>query len=294
MTLTDEERTRLTDVASSMLDPSSTVAVCLYGSKAAGYARQDSDYDIIIVAKRFREGIRYRYVQGPLAMSALIVDEELLRRDARTSYLGEFVVGRLLNIYAPLSNPDLFRSVELDYKKRMVVEALLSLSSDYGEFCAHFLIPYEFFLFDKLKKRAEVYPPALYSYIMTYGGPKGSENRAASIAGFKAAAQQLSDRGFLRAEPEGVRMLPEKLKGDAFTKVQSLFSLTTRGVTQYAVHGYAGRVGLSVFRREAKSKLKRMRENIPPPYELARPRSLLRLEEGKVLSDASRLEKELA
>jgi hypothetical protein len=246
------------------------------------------------VSRRFRDGVRYRYLDKPLPTSALIIDEQLLKDDAQTAYLGEFVVGRLLNVYEPILNPEMLRSVEVEYKRRVIIEALLELSSDYGDFGKHLAIPYDYFLFQKLSTRAAIYPPALYSYVQTYTCPLGAENRAISLQGFASAAKSLEPRGFLSLGPGGVRLIPEKMRGDAFTKVQSIFSLTTRGVAQYAVHGYAGRVGLSVFRREAQSKLKRMRESPAALPELERPRSLLRLEEGIIIPDASLLVKELA
>lgn len=294
MRLSEAERSTIMEVANTLVEPASISAVCAYGSKVAGYARPDSDYDMIVVSKRFREGVRYRYIDRPVPCSALVVDEHLLKEDAQTSYLGEFVSGRFLNVYEPVSNPELFRSVEVAFKKRVIVEALLELSSDYGEFSRHFIEPYDFFLFQKLSRRAAVYPPALYSYVQTYSCPLGRENRRISIEGFAEAAESLVPRGFINIDPLGVRLVPEKIRGDAFTKVQTIFSLTTRGVTQYAVHGYAGRVGLSVFRREAQSKLKRMRENPPPMPELERPRSLLKLDEGRVISDSALLVSELA
>jgi tRNA A-37 threonylcarbamoyl transferase component Bud32 len=292
--LSESEHSSLTSVASSFVDKSRISALCAYGSKVAGYARSDSDYDILIVSKRFGDGVRYRYVDAPVAASALIVDEDLLNQDAGSSYLGDFVVGRLLNIYEPISGPGLLRAVELQYKRRVLIEALLELSSDYGEFGRHVVVPYDYFLFDKLNKRASIYPPALYSYVHTYTCPLGEENKAISTKGFADAAMSLEHRGFLNAGPSEVRMVPEKLKADAFTKVHSLFSVTARGVTQYAIHGYAGRVGLSVFSREALSKLRRMRENPPPFTPLENPRSLLRLEQGAFISDAAFLLKELA
>ncbi len=294
MRLTEEERSTVARLAAALVDPSKTAGVAAYGSKVAGYARPDSDYDIVIVAKRFREGVRYRYVDDPVPASALLVDESVLFQDAQSSYLGEFVVGRLLNVYEPLSNPGLFQAVEHEYKKRVIVEALLDLASDYGEFSSRLVVPYDYFLFDKLHRRAAIYPPALYSYVHTYTSALGDENREASVDGFRAAAESLQPRGFLIAGPDGVRLVPEKLKGDAFTRVQSLFSVTARGVAQYAVHGYAGRVGPSVFSREALSKLRRMRDAPPKFAPLEVPRSLLRLEEGAVIPDASFLVKELA
>ena len=294
MRLTDGERSSLEQVAASMVDPSTIAGMAAYGSKVAGYARPDSDYDMIIVSKRFRGGIRYKYVEQPIAASALIVDEDLFTQDAQSSYLGEFVVGRLLNVYEPVSNAGLFARVELEYKRRVLTEALLELSADYGEFCKHLVVPFDYFLFDKLSKRASVYPPALYSYVQTYSCPLGDENRSISMAGFEASAEALALRGLLSVSPAGVRIDPEKMKGDAFTKVHSIFSLTARGLTQYAVHGYAGRVRLSVYRKEAESKLKRMRETPQRIPELKTPRSLLKLEEGVMIPDASMLEKELA
>ncbi|MDE1857817.1 MAG: nucleotidyltransferase domain-containing protein [Thaumarchaeota archaeon] len=294
MRLTADERRTLSKLAETLVEPARIAGIAAYGSKVAGYSRPDSDYDLIVVSKRFREGVRYRYVDSPVAASALIVDQDMLEQDARSSYLGEFVVGRLLNVYEAITNPDLFSGVELDFKKRVLVEALLELSSDYGEFGRHLLVPYDYFLFDMLHRRAAIYPPATYSYVHTYTCELGDENRRVSTSGFESAARALQPRGFLRAEADGVRMVPEKFRGDAFTRVQSLFSVTARGVTQYAIHGYAGRVGPSVFSREALSKLRRMRENPPPFLPLEEPKSLLRLAEGTVVPDASLLVKELA
>jgi tRNA A-37 threonylcarbamoyl transferase component Bud32/predicted nucleotidyltransferase len=292
--LTEEEHAKLFELGSSLARGGSLSAICAYGSKVAGYSRPDSDYDIIVVARRFREGVRYKYVEEPVQASALIVDEQLLKDDARTSYLGEFVVGRLLNIYEQIVNGEMIRGAEVEYKRRVIAEALMELSADFGDFSRHLQIPYDYFLFDKLNRRSALYPPAHYSYVKTYTCPLGRENRAASVAGFSEAAGMLESMGLVRKGPSGVAVVHEKLKGDAFTKVQSMFSLATRGVTQYAVHGYAGRVGLSVVSREAQSKLKRMREAPPRFEDLERPRSLLMVEEGRLIPDSSLLERTLA
>lgn len=295
MKLTDGERDALTAVAESLTGKGTLTALSAYGSRVAGYARPDSDYDILVVVKGFRNGVRYRYVHEPLEASALVVDEGLLGQDARTSNLGEFVVGRLLNVYEPILNGEALRAVELEYKRRVIIEALLELSSDYSEFSRNLEIPYEYFLFDKLRKRAQIYPPALYSYIQTYTCAQAGENIKATVSGFREAAQRTAGRAnFLVTHKDHVVMLPEKMKGDAFTKLSVMFALTARGVTQYAVHGYAGRVGLDTFRNEATSKLRRMRKRQDPPPELERPRSLIKLEEGELVSQVSEMNNRLA
>ncbi len=109
-----EESAQLLEVADGVVGgPGKALAVAAYGSKVAGYARPDSDYDLIVVAEKFKGGIRYQYVRSPVTASALVVEEELLERDAVKAYLGEFVSGRLLNVYEPLLNGDVFRTAEL-------------------------------------------------------------------------------------------------------------------------------------------------------------------------------------
>ncbi len=53
MRLTEAERQDLAGVARTLVGSKSIVAVCAYGSKVAGYARPDSDYDLIIVSPYF-------------------------------------------------------------------------------------------------------------------------------------------------------------------------------------------------------------------------------------------------
>jgi tRNA A-37 threonylcarbamoyl transferase component Bud32/predicted nucleotidyltransferase len=272
-------------VAEDVLDGSSKpLAVAAYGSKVAGYARPDSDYDLIVVAKKFRGKIKYRYVDSPVTAAALIVEEGLLEKDSVRAYLGEFASGRLLNVYEPLLNGGLFRKAEVDSKKRVLAEEILELGSQHGEFAQDLVIPLEYFLFNKLHKRAIVYPPALYSYIRTYTCPSGKENRAFTLDGFADAARSLEAEGVLNLYAEGdsavVRIIGEGLRSRSFARMLSLFNLTTRGVRQYAVHGFAGRVGFNVFKDEALSKVKRMQETVDPPAELQEPAGLLGLVEG--------------
>ena len=285
--LSSEEREALRTVANLLVEPRKVEAVCAYGSTVAGYAREDSDYDVIIVVKNFRGGVRYRYLEAAVPASALIVDEELLMGDAREAALGEFVIGRLLNVYEPIAGAEFLNHLEIQYKRRVISEELYELASDYGEFSQDLAVPYDYFLFDKLRKRALVYPPALYSYAQTYSGKSGEENREFAVRGFREAAHWIGSRRYLTIDDSSIRISSVKLRGDAFSKALSLFSMTTRGVTQYAVHGYAGRVGLGVFKKEALSKLKRMRERPELPRELERPRSLLKLDDGALFEDGS-------
>ncbi len=279
MRLSEEERKKIVEAAGQVAGKSPVYGVAAYGSKVAGYAREDSDYDAILLIERYSEGVRYRYVKQPIPVSFIVVDSSFFSEDASSSYLGEFVAGRLLNVYEPIVNEDAFRNAEIEYKRRVIVESLYELSTDYGEFLEEIMIPYEFFLFDKLKKRARIYPPALYSYIQTYTCPMAEENKKQSVSGFVKAAEALQKRGVVKCYPDYLK-IGKSAGTDVFGRILSLFSLATRGITQYAVHGYAGRVSLRVVKEEASSKLRRRKMKGRVPKELDEPKSLLRIEKG--------------
>ncbi|HUH99962.1 MAG TPA: hypothetical protein VLY65_02865 [Nitrososphaerales archaeon] len=297
--LTPEETSQLLEVADDVVgDGGRALSVAAYGSKVAGYAKPDSDYDLIVVAKKFRGGIKYEYVHQPVTAAALVVEADLLEKDAVRAYLGEFVSGRLLNVYEPLMNGDLIRKAEVESKKRVLAEEILEIASQHGEFSQDLIIPLEYFLFNKLHKRAIIYPPALYSYIKTYTCASGDENKAFTLEGFAEAAISLQASGILRFEPRDgepqIRILGEGLRSRAFASILSLFNLTTRGMRQYAVHGYAGRVGLNVFKDEALSKVKRMQDKPDPPQELEEPKLLLGLPEGFAVPKTEQMVERLA
>ena len=259
--------------------------MALYGSQVAGYARDDSDYDLLVVLKNYRERARYKYIHGTINLSVLLVDSDALSKDASTASLGEFVVGRLLNVYQPILGSDFFWEVEVAYKRRVAMELLAEIVASYGDFSSELLIPPAYFLFEKLRKRAAIYPPALYSYAKTYTGPMKERNIGFSVEGFSDALDDLAAQGLILRKADHVRLLENSIRRGQLAKLSQLATSTARGLRQYAVHSSAGRVGLGVVGREALSKIRRTREAVELPLELKNPRSLWRIEEGALILD---------
>ena len=291
--LNTQERAELLDVAKKLAGKYAIESCCAYGSKVAGYARPDSDYDLILILKNYGHVIKYMYVHDNLDLSVLIVDSKSLIKDAEKATLGEFVVGRLLHAYEPLENAEYLEEVEIKYKKRVILEEIRELAASnalYGEI----LIPPEYFLYSKVQKRAKVYPHALYSYIKTYSGSNAHRNLQASKKGFVQALRQLEEEGYVRVENEHAIIIPGKVKARKSEKASLGMSNMMRGTLSYLVHTYAGRRTLNFVKQEAMSKIKRhkkVKNDVPP--ELKNPKSLLRLREGIVLDDKEWL-KELA
>lgn len=227
--------------------------------------------------------VRYKYLKGKVDLSALLVDRDSLVADAERAYLGEFVIGRLLNTYQPIEGETFLSDIERRFKGRVILETLAELASQYGEFANNLLIPPDYFLFEKLRKRSAQYPPALYSYIRTYTGPRSPENLIVARKGFDYYLRKLDTENFLDFNGEFAHLKKGAVKGGQLVRLSNLITTTKRGATSYLVHGWAGRVSFDVVRRESMSKLRRSRSPGSPPLELSTPKSLLRIPEGELL-----------
>ncbi len=284
--LENQERLKLTDAVNGIIGELKPAAVCAYGSHVAGYARADSDYDVLVVLHGFRPRVRYRYVSKDVDVSALLVDSQSLEKDAKKASLGEFVVGRLLNVYEPLQGADFFEHVEFLFKRRVFIETLQEIANGAGEFSSELKIPLSYFLFEKLRKRAAIYPPALYSYSKTYSKQLIGDNLRPALSSFESIAKEFARQGIVSYD-DGYLAIPNKVtRQGQISKLTIALTYTARGVRQYAVHGYAGRVGLGVVRKEVASKLSRSKDVQEVPDEITRPKSLWRVEEGRLAAES--------
>ena len=273
-------------IASKVFDSENIRAFCIYGSQVSGYAKKDSDYDVIVVLDKYRPKIKYKYINGDIDVSALLVDSSSIVSDAKKGTFGEFVAGRFLNPYAALEGEEFLKFVEVSYKTRIITEILGEIVSTYGEFSHHLRIPIEFFLFEKLRKRAAIYPPTLYSYVNSYSGKNMKKNLRFSKLGFLDGASALRSKGLVEIEDDVLRIDLSSSKASYLKRLSTMVRTTTRGMRQYATHGYAGRVGWSVLRKESLSKLSRMKETREPTKEIGHPKDLWNIDEGELIVDS--------
>lgn len=278
--LTEYEKGALLETIGKVVKNRHVAAVCAYGSRVAGYAKSDSDYDVIVVVSQYPPRVKYEYLKGDLDVAALLVEKDELVSDAEKGRLGEFVVGRLLNRYEALEGVEFLHEIELTYKKRVICETLDEIVSSYSEFSPAIIIPIKYFLYEKLSKRAAIYPPALYSYVKTYTCENEEENLKATLEGFQEALGSVRDDGLVSFSDGNVRIEKSALKHDQLARLKTAVKYTTRSLRQYAVHGYAGRVGWKVVSREVLSKIGRSKEVGDVPSDLKFPKNLWRIDEG--------------
>ena len=269
----DKEKERIIRIINKVVKGLDIEAICMYGSRIAGYANEKSDYDIIVVINNYKNKVRYKYIFDKIEISAIFVDKDSIIRDAKEGNLGEFVIGRLLNPYEVLVNPEFFDRVEIEYKKRIILEQIDRLQIEYRSLSEYLKIPAEFFLFHRLRFRMRIYPPVKYSYIMTYSGKNNSKNVKRSLKGFNEAAKLLQKDNQLRYEKGVVRLINKKRK----SRVMINLRIIRRIINHYYVHLLAGRVKYNIALKELFSKINRKRNMKETPQYLIEPESLLKI-----------------
>jgi tRNA A-37 threonylcarbamoyl transferase component Bud32/predicted nucleotidyltransferase len=272
------------------------VGVCLYGSKVAGYSRPNSDFDIIVVLENYSFIVKYVYLkESKIEVSALLVDRQSLEKDAKTAFLGEFVVGRLLHIYHPILNPDLFKRIETIYKKRVIIEEIFDIVRLNNILSTEISFPLDFIMFSKIKKRSILYPNALYSYYKIYNCENASRNIDFALDGYQRALNEIlnEDKELLEKNPSdnSLHISEKRILINKNGKIDSLkLGKKLQDFSSYLIHVYAGRVTFRYAVKEAQSKIKRQKKHeLNLPLFMSSPRdSYWKLPEGILIFNSRR------
>jgi tRNA A-37 threonylcarbamoyl transferase component Bud32/predicted nucleotidyltransferase len=301
--LTQEEAIAVDNYLDNLARRRRLVGACLYGSKITGYGNPDSDIDMIVVVEDYSHLVRYAYSRTKEAkISALIVDYHALQNDVKRGLLGEFVAGRLLHKYTALINQDLFKSMELLYKKRVILEELAEIVKTTNILCTEIKFPLEFILFSIVKRRSMVYPAALYSYYKMYTGRHAENNLAFTLEGFKRALEEIvandKDLLFLNQTSSGkddlvLQIAKKRMIWDKHGECNTASPIIAKKLhilSSYIIHAYAGRKVFHYTMKEAELKIKRYKSQpIVLPKFMATPRDKYwKLEEGQIVTGSEK------
>ena len=270
------------------------VGVCVYGSKVAGYSRPNSDFDIIVVLENYSFVVKYVYLkESKIEISALIVDRESLEKDARTAFLGEFVIGRLLHIYDAIVNPEFFKRVETIYKKRVILEEIFDIVRSANILSTEISFPLDFIMFSKIKKRSILYPNALYSYYKIYNCENADKNVGFARDGYQRALNEIlrEDKELLDKCPsdDSLQISEKRILINKNGRIASLkLGKKLQDFSSYLVHAYAGRVTFRYAVKEAQSKIHRQKkQQLNLPMFMSSPKqSYWKLPEGILIFDS--------
>lgn len=264
-------------------------AICIYGSRACGYARDDSDYDVLLILTDYSDGVRYFYekVNGN-QLAILVVDKKALELDAEKGAFGDFIAGRLMAPYIPLLNADYLEEVEFKLKKRFAEEDLEDLVIEYEELARGLVVKPEYLVLARMRKRSRGYPPLRYSYINMLRKGLREKNLESILKGYRKVLKSLNDTKIIRFDGEEIvfenEYVDKILSYKILNKVVNMVDFSRRALSAYITHGKAGKVKLDVVTKELASKLKRELQITFNKQEIEDPKNylFLKTEEGLI------------
>ena len=265
------------------------VAACMYGSRAAGYARPDSDLDLLVVLENYPRLVKYVYLrESAMEVSALIVDRRALERDARGAFLGEFVAGRLLHVYMPVAGAEFLANVERVYKRRIILEEVQDIVDFANVLSTEILFPLEYVAFSKIRRRALLYPSASYSYYRTYA--EGGRNLEFALDSYNRALRDVAaeDADLLARQGDMLRISEKRVLVEKEGRTRLKLSKRLQEFGSYFVQTYAGRRIWHLAVKEAESKIRRhARQQATLPGFMACPKGAYwKLPEGRLIIDS--------
>jgi tRNA A-37 threonylcarbamoyl transferase component Bud32 len=135
------------------------------------------------------------FASGYITVSA--VDEWVFERDVDKGFLGEALAGALTFPYTTLVNESYLHSQEVKLKKRLVVELLQSLVSDFPELSYELFIKPEYFMYETMLTRGRLFPPTMYALTNLLGKNESKMSVECSLHGFAEALKQLEEDGIV-------------------------------------------------------------------------------------------------
>ena len=268
------------------------LAVALYGSRAGGYARIDSDYDILLIIKNYLSEIRYHNnIFDKTYLSILAVDRDLLEFDAEEGGLGDFVSGRLTSPYIPLWNGEYLKKIELTVKRRFIEEDLIDLIFEYGILAKELIIKPEYLALARMRKRSRLYPPLRYSYSNMLRRDLKTKNLNNILKGYNAVLKNLEDEGYIKKVNENIFLtdhyVDKNLSSRTLKQVINVVQLGQKTINSYLAHGLAGLSSYNIIIKELTSKIKRELQSASDERELEDPKNYLFLKTSKGLVSLS-------
>ncbi|WP_455369376.1 hypothetical protein [[Eubacterium] cellulosolvens] len=251
----------LLELIGGLAEEYAPVASLIYGSRIAGYARENSLYDCMAIC-HYPGGARYHLekLNGDLA-SILEIDEELFILDVKKGALGGFVAGRMLFPYLGLKGLDYLKQNEIELKKEVIRGDIEYIIHQYGEASRGIIIDSKYFAVSHISRLSRTFPPIRYSYLNTFRSDLREKNIVKVMPGYENAIEQLVSDRILQRESKGISIsedfIDDIISRRIANKVVNVLEISRKALSSYLMHGKAGLVSPEIISKELASKFKR-------------------------------------
>jgi len=179
----------------------------MYGDHAPSPSKSETTVEIVAVISDFQPRLM-SYVKtfnGRIAV-VLAVDQWVFERDIDRGFLGEALVGGLIFPNMALVNAEYFHLQEVKLKRRLAREMLESLVLNYPEFSYGFFIQPEYFMYEAMNERAQLFPPKMRDLLVLMHSNTRDQFLQASLRGYVEALRQLESENVITFSDGYVRL----------------------------------------------------------------------------------------
>ncbi len=174
------------------------VAACLYGPRVCGYAKKESDINVLLVIDEHPMKLwGYLKPLGEIRAFILMVDQGAFERDVEQGWLGEFVAENLSVPYMPLINGEYLWYQEVKLKRRIIWEILENLLLEFPELSNELLIEAEYFAYDTMMRKARLFLPIAYGFLNMLREDLKGKNLSLMMKGYSEALKAVVEEGWL-------------------------------------------------------------------------------------------------
>ena len=165
---------------------------CICTDHILGFPNARSVMKVLLIIHDFQPRLM-SYVKAFNDRNIIIyaVDEWIFERDVDRGFLGEALAGELIFPYVSIANERYLHLQEVKLKKRLVLELLENLVSNFPELSYQFHIKPEYFMYETMLSRARLFPPMIYSLQNFAQKDARKENRERVMHGYLEALKEL-------------------------------------------------------------------------------------------------------
>ena len=196
--LEEKAKEKILEICNNIAGSRRIVSLCLYGPWVSGYADTETDINVLMILDPFIVRFNTYFENlGDNKISILTVNHSDFERDVDKSWSGEFFAQKLTIPYEPLLNENYLRFNEVKIKKRIIMELIDKLISEFPESSHEFLIKKEYFMYEIMLRKAKIFPPITYSYLNMMQDNLEQKNIETIMTGYLQALEELKNEGVI-------------------------------------------------------------------------------------------------
>ncbi len=168
------------------------VAVAEVDKYQAKSANQYTIHEVMVVIRDFQPRLlSYLKVIRSKTFFVFAVDQWFFERDVDRGFLGEAMASKLLFPYTPLNGKTYLYELEVELKRRLILESLENLVFNFPELANIIKIDPRYFLYEVVSNRVRVFP--LLNYDLNDLTHSITQTEEQSLKTYRIALKQLQD-----------------------------------------------------------------------------------------------------